>query len=121
MVGVLSNVLVLNKNDICSSDHRGILFTLKLKVRTTTSKRRIYNLKKANWDRLNHDLKSVQWDRHFKYCDTETGWYRFKKILGHNIDKYVPIITIKDSNQPPWYDSDSHHLCLKKERLRSKF
>ena len=34
---------------------------------------------------------------------------------------HIPIITLRNKMQPPWFDSDTHHLCLKKERLRSKF
>ena len=34
---------------------------------------------------------------------------------------HIPTITIKNKPQPPWFDSDTHHLCLKKERLRAKF
>ena len=33
----------------------------------------------------------------------------------------IPTITIKKKGQPPSFDSDRHQLCLKKERLRTKF
>ena len=32
----------------------------------------------------------------------------------------IPTITLKNKFQPPWFDSDTHHLCRKKERLRAK-
>ena len=121
LVGAVSNISVLEKDEICPSDHRGILFSLKIKARMKTTKRKIFNYKKANWDRLNNDLKSVRWDQYLKYCDAETGWYRFKNILGQRMEQHIPTIVIKDRNQPPWFDSDTHRLCLKKERLRSKF
>ena len=39
--------------------------------------------------------------------------------------KYVisisPKITIKPNSQPPWFDSDIHKICLKKERLMATF
>ena len=120
-VGFISNITVLDKDNICPSDHRGILFSLKMKVKAKISKRKMFNYKRANWDRLNNDLKSVRWDQHLKYCDAETGWHKFKDILGQKIEQHVPTITIKNKNQPSWFDSDTHHLCLKKERLRSKF
>ena len=80
----------------------------------------MFNYKRANWDRLNNDIKSVRWDHYLKYCDAETAWHKFKNIIDQKTEKHIPIIIIKN-NQPPWFDSDTHHLCLKKERLRSKF
>ena len=121
VVGFLSNIRVLDKDEICPSDHRGIIFSLKLKVRTKISKRKMFNYKKAKWDSLNNDLKSFRWDQHLKFCDAETGWHRFKNILSRKMEQYIPTITVKHNNQPPWFDSDTHRLCLKKERLRSKF
>ena len=36
-------------------------------------------------------------------------------------DVNVSKITIKSHSQPPWFDSDVHNMCLKKERMRAKF
>ena len=36
------------------------------------------------------------------------------------MDKNIPTITFKNKSQPPWFDSDTYHLCRKKERLRAK-
>ena len=120
-VGSVSDLSVLGKNNICSSDHFGIKFSIKTKVKTKITKRKILNYKKANWESLNNDLKSVRWDSHLQHCDAETGWSRFKNILNHFLNLHIPTITIKNKKQPPWFDSDVHHLCQKKERLRAKF
>ena len=119
--GIINNLEILDKNYVCSSDHFGIKFSIKTKVRTKVTKKRIYNYKKANWDRLNDSLKYVNWDHHLQHCDAETAWFRFKKILTHHLDLNIPTITIKSRDTPPWYDSETHHLCRKKERLRAKF
>ena len=37
------------------------------------------------------------------------------------IDHYIPKITLKDSQHPPWFDLDIHKVCLKKERLRTTY
>ena len=119
MIGVVENLVVLGKNEICSSDHFGITFKAKMKFRKKVIKRKILNYKKADWIGLNNDLKSVRWDDHLN-CDAETGWFRFKKILFHHIHHRIPTITISDKDQPPWFDSDTYQLCLKKEKLRVK-
>ena len=121
MVGEVNNISVLSKNEICSSDHYGITFSVKKKVRPKVIKRRMLNYKKADWDSLNAELKSVRWDHHLKYCDAETGWQRFCAILNCHISHHIPVITVKCKDQPPWFDSDTHRLCLKKERLRAKY
>ena len=120
LVGVVENIVVLGKNEICSSDHFGIIFTVKMKFRKKIIKRKIYNFKKADWEGLNNDLKSVRWDEHLQ-CDAETGWFRFKNILFHHTNHRIPTITITDKDQPPWFDCETYQLCLKKEKLRAKF
>ncbi|MCP4457688.1 MAG: hypothetical protein GY816_06630, partial [Cytophagales bacterium] len=64
--GAVDNIVVMSKNEICSSDHFGITFNLKMNFRKKVVKRKIYNYKKANWDGLNTDLKRVKWDEHLR-------------------------------------------------------
>ena len=120
VTGYAKNVLVLNKNEVCSSDHYGIIFKLG-KVKLKSSKRKMYNYKKANWEEMNRDLNRVSWDSYLQYTDAESAWINFKKILFQIIDKHIPIVTIKDKGSPPWFDNDTFKLCRKKERLRSKY
>jgi hypothetical protein len=120
LVGAVDNIVVMEKNDICSSDHFGITFSIKMKFRYKVEKRKMYNYKRANWEGLNNDLKSVRWDQHIN-GDAETGWRRFKNILRHYMNIHIPTITIKNKGQPPWFDSDTYQMCLKKERLHQKF
>ena len=120
LTGAVDNIVVLGKNEICSSDHFGITFSVKMNFRKKVINRKIYNYKKADWEGLNSDLKSVRWDEHLQ-CDAETIWLRFKNILFYHMDRRIPTITVTDKDQPPWFDSETYQLCLKKERLRRKF
>ena len=92
-----------------------------MKVRKNFTKRKILNYKRADWVGLNQNLRSVRWDDHVNNCDAETGWARFKNILFHHIHCHIPTITITNKDQPPWFDSETYQLCLKKEKLRAKF
>ena len=74
VVGLVDDIVVLDKNEICSSDHFGITCNIKMKFRIKVVKRKMYNYKKANWEALNRDLKSVRWDDHLRGCNAETGW-----------------------------------------------
>ena len=120
LVGAVDRIVVMGKNDICSSDHYGISFKIKMNFRKKVNKRKMFNYKRADWEGLNRDLKSERWD-HILYCDAETGWHRFKNILKYHMGRRIPTITITDKDQPPWFDSETYLLCLKKERLHAKW
>ena len=119
---LVTNLNILDKNDICPSDHFGITFILNISVkRISPSKRKMHNFKKANWEALNNDLNKVRWNEKLKYCDVDTAWSRFKATLFELCDHHIPKITIKSEFQPPWYDSDTHRLCREKERWRARY
>ena len=87
----VDNVNVLQKNEICSSDHFGITFNIKMKFKNKADKRKIFNYKKANWQNLNNDLKSVRWDQYLN-CEPEVSWLNFKHILNDLMKKHIPTI-----------------------------
>ena len=121
-ISILSDIHVQEQYEICSSDHFGITFNVNFNFkRLKNKKRKLYNFNKANWNDLNSDLKHVNWDFHLKFCDSNTAWNRFKSILTNLCDRHIPKVTVKSRFQPPWFDSDIHKICLKKERLRQKF
>ena len=70
---------------------------------------------------MNKDLNSIKWDQCLKHCEAEIAWHKFKSILFKFTNKHIPTVTIKDSDQPPWFDNETYKLCRKKERLRAKF
>ena len=117
----IRNIKVLDKNDICSSDHFGINFELSSRAKSKLSKRKIFDFKRANWDGLNRDLNLVHWDYFIDCRDPNESWLYFRKILFLLMEKHIPIITIKDRGRPPWFDSETLNLCKKKERLHRKY
>ena len=81
----------------------------------------MYNFKKANWDALNQDLCSTDWDALLNCTEPEIAWTRFKSVLFSNVNKYIPKVTIKSEYQPPWFDSDVHDSYRAKERAHKKY
>ena len=53
--------------------------------------------------------------------DIEFSWIRFKASLFSVIDKHIPKIKIDNSDQPPWFDSETHAACRKKEWFRDRY
>ena len=119
---LISDISIKEENVFCKSDHFAIEFSLNVKInRKKSAKRKIFNFKKANWDKLNDNLRHINWNHLLKYCDAETAWHRFKNKLLDLCKTHIPTITIKSEFQPPWFDSDTFKLCRKKERLRAKY
>lgn len=119
--GLVRNILVLSEHEPCHSDHFGIKFTIKVKFKKIVRKRKFLNFKKANWEGLNRDLNTVNWDSHLKYGEADISWHRFKCILNDLTHKHIPSVTVKENSQPPWFDNETFCLCRKKERLRKKY
>ena len=119
---LISNIDIKQENEICKSDHFAIEFDIDIKIsRKKSTKRKIYNFKKANLEKLNESLRYVNWNHLLKFCDANTAWHRFKTKLLQLCDIHIPTITIKSDFQPPWFDSDTYKLCRKKERLRAGY
>ena len=67
---MISSVLVLPKDMICSSDHFGIKFKIKFNSkRLKNKKRKIYNFKKTDFKAINNHLCRIQWDNMLHNCD----------------------------------------------------
>ena len=118
---LVNDVTILNQNEVCSSDHFGVTFSLGAVKRKKSPKRKMFNFKKADWANLNKDLKSVPWDKLLKFTDAQSAWIKFKGILLGLCQKHIPTVTVQYKFQPPWFDCDTHRLCREKERLRAKY
>ena len=118
----INNTTVKPENSLCSSDHFPILFNINSNVkRKKSSKRKIPNLKKANWDDLNHELSEINWSSLLSSHDIEVCWDKFKSKLTEICNKHIPKVTVKSDFQPPWFDSEVFAKCREKEKWRTKF
>ena len=89
--------------------------------RQIARKRCIYNFKKAERKSLNIDLSRVDWHFILDNSEPDIGWDIFKNKFASLCDKHIPKIRIKESFQPPWFDSDVFRLNKKKEHFRKLF
>ena len=94
----IRNINVLTENEICFSDHFGITFELTSRAKIKSSKRIVFDFKRANWNDLSRDLNSVPWDQHIFSCDPSEGWYFFRNKI-HSLIKI---------HRLPWFDSETH-------------
>ena len=112
----ISNIVVDSNKLICESDHFRISFNIMSKVkRKKLPKREISNLKRADWDSLNFDFNQVDWDGVIlQDSNTEHAYDNFKSVFSEKCNNRIPKIKIKQANQTPWFDSDTHDACRKK-------
>ena len=109
----ISNVVVDSNNLVCDSDHHLITFNIMSKVkRTKLPKREISNFKRADWDSLNNDFNEVDWNSILlRDSNTERAYGDFISTFSDKCNRRIPKIKIKQSNQTPWYDSETYESC----------
>ena len=118
---LIDNLTILGQNEACSSDHFGIIFSIKLDVSLKkTVKRKVYDYSKADWKSLNFELKRVNWNSFINTYDPHISWPIFKKILLNLCDKYIPKKSVQYQFQPPWFDTDCDKILREKEKWRAK-
>ena len=119
--GLVSNKIVTEDKVPCQSDHFCVSFSINCSVkRIKLPKREVYNYKRANWDALNFDLNSVDWDTKLQ-GDIHQSWLSFKYVIFDLMDQHIPKIKIGGFCQPSWFDAETHQLCRDKERLHQKY
>ena len=64
---------------------------------------------------IGRELSRVDWHFLLDRVEPDLGWGIFKKKCLLLCDKHIPKIKIKESFQPPWFDSDVFRLNKKKK------
>ena len=119
---IVHDIIVHHPGSFINSDHSRLTFGIRTFIkRKKASKRSIYNYKKANWKGLNRDLNRVDWHFILNNEEPDTGWNIFKTKFLLLCDKHIPKIKIKESFQPPWFDSDVFKLNKKKKHFGKLF
>ena len=121
---IISNLNIGDHKEVVSSDHYPISFhvlTTLVTKKVKQKKCKIYNFKKANWKAINEQFAKTNWNTILDGKDAHLAWRDFKLNFFSVIDNHIPKISLRDSQNPPWFDSDLHKLCRKKERLRASY
>ena len=119
---LVDNIAVHPHGCFTYSDHSPLTFGIRTFIKRQIARKRcIYNFKKADWKSLNIDLSRVDWHFILNNSEPDIGWDIFKNKFASLCDKHIPKIRIKESFQPPWFDSDVFRLNKKKEHFRKLF
>ena len=118
----INDVQIDSDSGFGGSDHFSIIFKLNLDARRKkSSKRTIYNFKRADWDGMNSEFLATNWDNILLNQNIDLAWDNLKNKFFEISDRYIPKIKINDEFQPPWYDSEVHELCKKKQFFHKRW
>lgn len=88
------------------------------KITTPTDSNHILCFRKANYDEIRNELSTIDWHSALHGDDPNELTYIFYDILHDIINKFVPRVRPRSSNQPPWYNKQLCNLrnIMKRQR-----
>ena len=117
----LYSQVVIEQNNLVKSDHFTIQCNINIGVnKKSTKKIRKFAYKKADWDLINKDLSSCNWDFLFNGLDASGCVSRLKSKLDIVLKNHIPMSNVKPASRPPWFDDELKIQRGKVEKLRKK-
>ena len=96
------------------SDHYAVEFMIKLKFKRVMGvKRQVYDFKNGNFDDLRDSLSRVPFEIAAS-ADINEFWDNWKALFLSAVKDHMPIKTVRNTNSPPWIDSEVRHWIRKK-------
>ena len=103
------------------SDHYAVEFMIKLKFKRAIGvKRQVYDFKNGNFDDLRDSLSRVPFEIAAS-ADINEFWDNWKALFLSAVKDHMPIKTVRNTNSPPWIDSEVRHWIRKKYTALKKF
>ena len=88
----LINNLTIEPDRVCPSDHQSVLFTMRKSVKVSKAKpRKVFKFAEADWDGLNEELNSLNWDNLFRNRNIKESWQIFKSKLDIAMRNHIPM------------------------------
>ena len=104
------------------TDHHILDFCLNVRLRRLKIPRPfVYNFKHVDFNVLRNEIRQSELLASSPDLDnSDNAWHRWKKSLLDIVNNHVPKTKARDSDSPPWIDSDVKHLLKKKETARRR-
>ena len=97
-----------------SSDHYIIDFWIRVKFhRANPARRKVYNFKRRSFTDLRSSIEHIPFDIAFSE-NIDEYWLAWKDLFLTPVSECIPVRIVKDTNSPPWIDSEACH-CLRKK------
>ncbi len=104
------------------SDHLMINFTINIEHKLPNlPPRQVFNYKKAKWSDLKSDITNSNLEHFILECDdVNQACTYWTNTVTNLLNKHIPKIKIKNSNTPPWIDSEVINISKRKETARRR-
>lgn len=99
------------------TDHLGVSFLIKTKVKRERVVRYAYDLKKANFDALGQAISVAPLDVGFDESDVDLCWESWRDLFLNAVESFIPKVKLKNAKSPRWIDGEMIKLSRKKKRL----
>ena len=101
-----------------ASDHYIIDFSIRVKFhRVKPVRRKVYDLKKGKFAELRSSLEHVPFDIAFSE-NIDEYWLTWKDLFLTVVSECIPVKTAKDTNSPPWIDTEEPDIVYERNILR---
>lgn len=113
----ISNVEVLEP--LGTSDHSTVIFDVSWEVKKVSSKTKILNFRRANFDRMRSYLGKIEWETLLDCESVNEMWERFKGALLDSQCRFIPKVSkskLKKQN-PQWMTSAIRKNLREKRNL----
>ena len=105
------------------SDHDIPIADCDIKPSYNKNKRRtIYNLKKADWERIKEETREFRDEflQQYKNRSVDKNWYEFKKHIMSVMEKHIPKKSTSIRHNLLWMNASLKRMVKKKQRLYNK-
>jgi hypothetical protein len=104
-----------------SSDHNIIVWTLNCKTVMNENHMINYDYTKADYVKINENIKSINWDIEFFGKNADQMWSKFNDVVITNITSHVPLKKIKNKKYPFWMTRKAIRAQKYKSRMWKRY
>ena len=99
------------------SDHSIIMIETNVTLNHSETSQKVPQWHKANFNQINSDLESFNWDLELRDLSAEEAWTLFTVKVNESVKKNVPFRIRRKASKPVWMNNKCLQAVRKKRRL----
>ena len=103
-----------------NSDHTYIQFEILTSSSKIRSVQLVPDFQKANFNGIQEEMETIDWNDLLKEKDTEEMWNAFKQKLENLTNKHIPFKQRRSGNKTPWCNNETKRIIRIKQQRYQK-
>jgi len=105
------------------SDHVCLVWNYIVSVEEQETQQRKFNYWKGDYNKINADLGSHDWEKIIGNDTVNDAWNKFKRILQETVDRNIPLLGIRKEKKSrnPWLTKATKRYISKRNKAWRKF